>query len=228
MAFISPDDGCLTVVNLFGTETTEGQERLLAVMTDIINGADYPGWISSTLHGGIDKRGTANYIQWRSLADLEARYAGEKFRHETIPLFNEISTSIRLLKSEVVFAQRQPELDAVEITPARDDYTVIIVMEADPENQKTLVDALAQPDEWILTVPGYRSHSILRGIDGTFVINYAQWESKQLYDAFHELPEEKRPADVRRARVQARSVLKSRDANSYRVVHTRSADNADK
>jgi heme-degrading monooxygenase HmoA len=224
VAFISPDDGYLTVVNLFGTDTADGQERLLAVMTEIIDNADYPGWISSTLHGGVDRLGTANYIQWRSIADLEARYAGEKFRHETIPLFNEISTSIRLLKGEVVFAQRQPELGAIEISPGRDDYTVIIVMEVDPENQKTLVDSLAQPDEWILTVPGYRSHSILRGIDGTFVLNYAQWESKKRYDTFHEMPEGERPADVRRARAQARSVLKSRDANSYHVVHTRSAE----
>jgi heme-degrading monooxygenase HmoA len=223
MAFISPDDGYLTVLNLFGTGTPEGQERLLEVMTDIINGADYDGWISSTLHGGIDRLGTANYIQWRSAEDLENRYAGEKFRHETIPLFNEISTSIRLLKSEVVFAQRQPDLDAIELTPARGDYTVIIVMGVEPENQKTLVDALAQPDEWVKTVPGYRSHSILRGTDGTFVVNYAQWDSKELYDAFHELPESERPADVRRSRDQARSVLTSRDANSYRVVHTRSA-----
>jgi heme-degrading monooxygenase HmoA len=223
MAFISPDDGYLTVLNLFGTETLEGQERLIEVMTGIINGADYPGWVSSTLHAGQDKPGTANYIQWRSLADLEARYAGEKFRHETIPLFNEISTSIRLLKSEVVYGQRQPELAATEISTDSGDYTVIIVMEVDPQDQPTLTEAMALPDEWILTVPGYRSHSILRGIDGTFVVNYAQWESKKLYDAFHELPEDERPADVRQARARARSVLKSRDANTYRVVHTRSA-----
>ena len=223
MAFISPEDGYLTVLNLFGTDTPEGQERLLEVMTGIINGADYEGWISSTLHGGIDELGTANYIQWRSLEDLENRYAGEKFRHETIPLFNEISTSIRLLKSEVIFAQREPGVDVVEITPERDDYTVIIVMGVEPADQKTLVDALAQPDEWVKTVPGYRSHSILRGTDGTFVVNYAQWDSKKLYDAFHELPENERPADVRRARERARSVLTSREANSYRVVHTRSA-----
>ncbi|HXL93895.1 MAG TPA: hypothetical protein VN969_33595 [Streptosporangiaceae bacterium] len=223
MAFISPDDGYLTVLNLFGTETIEGQERLIEVMTGIINGADYPGWVSSTLHAGHDKFGTANYIQWRSIADLEARYAGEKFRHETVPLFNEISTSIRLLKSEVVYAQRQPELAGTEISTDRDDYTVIIVMEVDPQDQPTLTEAMVLPDEWILTVPGYRSHSILRGIDGTFVVNYAQWESKKLYDAFHELPEDERPADVCQARARARSVLKSRDANTYRVVHTRSA-----
>jgi heme-degrading monooxygenase HmoA len=223
MAFISPEDGYLTVLNLFETDSPDGQARLLDVMRDIIDTADYPGWISSTLHGGQDKLGTANYIQWRSVEDLEARYAGGKFRHETIPLFNEISTSIRLLKTEVVFGQRHPSLESVEISPARTDYTVIVVMDTTSENQAELVRAMTRPDEWVKTVPGYRSHSILRGIDGTFVVNYAQWDSKKLYDAFHHLPEEKRPADIQKLRARARSLVTARSANTYQVVHTRSA-----
>jgi heme-degrading monooxygenase HmoA len=223
MAFISPDDGYLTVLNLFETDSSDGQLRLLDVMREIIDSADYPGWISSTLHGGQDKHGTANYIQWRSLEDLEARYAGEGFRHETIPLFNELATSIRLLKTEVVFGQRHPSLESVEMSPACADYTVIVVLETVPENQPELVRTLAQRDEWVTSVPGYRSHSILRGIDGTFVVNYAQWDSKKLYDAFHHLPEEERPADIQKLRATARPLVTARAANTYQVVHTRSA-----
>jgi heme-degrading monooxygenase HmoA len=223
MAFISPADGYLTVLNLFDTDTLEGQERMLDAMREIIDTGDYPGWISSTLHGGLDRPGTANYIQWRSIEDLEARYAGEKFKNHTVPLFNQLATSVKLLKTEVVFAQRHPALRVTEISPLRDDYTVIIVMGVAPENQKALVDALAQPDEWVTTVPGYRSHSILRGIDDTFIVNYAQWESKRHYDIFHNLPEEERPAYVRQARQDARPLLKFRDANTYNVVHMRSA-----
>ncbi len=223
MAFISADDGYLTVLNLFGTDSMDGQQRLLATMRDIIDSADYEGWISSTLLGGEDERGTANYIQWRSLEDLENRYQGNRFRHETVPLFNEISTSIRLLKTEVVFTQRHPSLDAIEITPERDDYTVIIVMGVESADQKELVELFAQVDEWVTTVPGYRSNSILRGLDGTFVVNVAQWASKERYDAFHLLPEQERPADVSAMRARARALLTARDANTYRVVHTRSA-----
>jgi len=225
MALISVDDDYLTVLNLFETDTLAGQERLLEVMREIIDTAAYPGWISSTLHGGEDKLGTANYIQWRSMEDLEERYAGEKFRHETIPLFNEISTSIRLLKTEALFTQRHPSLGGVtEISPSRDDYTIIVVLGVDPENQKELFDTLAQPDEWLMTVPGYRSHSILRGIDGTFIVNYAQWDNREVYDAFHNLPEDERPADVKKGRSRARSLATSRWSNSYRVVHTRARD----
>jgi heme-degrading monooxygenase HmoA len=223
MAFISDSDGLLTVLNLFGTDTMAGQQRLLATMREIIDTADFDGWISSTLFGGVDERGTANYIQWRSEQHLENRYEGRKFRHETVPLFNELATSIRLLKTEVVCTRRHPSLPAIEITPARDDYTVIVVMGVEPENQKELVELFAESDEWLTTVPGYRSNSILRGLDQTFVVNLAQWDSKETYDAFHHLPEGERPADVRRMRQRAGALLTAREANTYRVVHTRSA-----
>ncbi|CAA9440656.1 MAG: hypothetical protein AVDCRST_MAG66-3986 [uncultured Pseudonocardia sp.] len=223
MAFISTDDRLLTVLNLFGTDTAEGQERLLRVMRGIIDSADYPGWVSSTLHGGVDAPGTANYIQWRSREDLEARYGGETFRHRTVPEFDELASWIRLIPAEVVFSQRHPSLDAVEITPERGDHTVIIVMGVEPENQKLLLDELAQPDEWVVTRPGYRSHSVLRSTDGTSVVTYAQWESKEHYDTFHDLPEHHRPADVRERRARARALVTSREANAYTCVHTRSA-----
>jgi len=225
MAFISADDGRLTVLNLFGAETKAAQERLLVTMRDIIDSADFAGWISSTLFGGEDRPGTANYIQWRSVEDLQNRYHGEKFKHEIVPLFNELATSTRLLQTEVVFT-RHPALDAVEITPARDDYTVIAVMGVDPADQQELVELFTQHDEWLPTVPGYRSNSILRGLDGTFVVNFAQWDSKETYDRFHTLPEDDRPAEVQKMRDRARSLLTSHDYNTYRAVHTRSADAA--
>jgi heme-degrading monooxygenase HmoA len=224
MPFISPDDGCLTVFNIFETETRDGQERVLDEMRDIIDNANHAGWISSTLHAGVEAPGTLNYIQWRSLADLAARYSGEKFKNKTAPLFNALSTSVKLLKTEAVFAQRHPSLDGVtEISPQRDDYTVAFILGVEPANQPTLVDILAKPDEWLTGVPGYRSHTYLRSIDGTSVVNYAQWDSKESYDAFHTLAEDQRPVDVQKARVRARSLATSRSANTYRVVHTRSA-----
>ncbi|MER5208669.1 antibiotic biosynthesis monooxygenase [Streptomyces sp. NPDC002825] len=225
MPLISPDDGYLTVFNLFETKTWEGQERVVDEMKDIVDNATYPGWISSTVHAGVDTPGTLNYIQWRDLAALEARYSGDRFKNKTVPLFNELATSVRLLKTEVEFTQHHPGLgESIEISPKRDDYAVFILLSVEPENQKELLDTLAKPDEWLKTVPGYRSHTYYRGLDGRFVANYAQWESKELYDAFHTLPEEERPADVREGRVRARSLATNRWANSFRAVHSRSAE----
>jgi heme-degrading monooxygenase HmoA len=224
MPFISPDDGYLTVFNMFETTTSDGQEQVLDAMRDIIDTATYPGWISSTLHAAQDQPGTGNYIQWRSLADLEARYAGEKFRSKTVPLFHQLATSVRLLKTELVHTQRHPLLGgSTEISPDRDDHTVIIIMDTRPDDQKELLETLAQPEEWLYDVPGYRSHSYFRDIEGARIVNYAQWDSRAAYDVFHHLPEEQRPAGVRQARLRARTLVTARSANTYRVVHTRSA-----
>ncbi|MEU1185865.1 antibiotic biosynthesis monooxygenase [Streptomyces sp. NPDC005820] len=225
MPLIKPDDGYLTLFNLFETATTEGQDRVVDEMKKIVDNATYPGWISSTVHAGVDTPGTLNFIQWRDLAALEARYAGEKFKTKTVPLFNQLATSARLLKTELEFTQHHPDLgDSIEVSPKRDDYTVFVLLNVEPENQKELLDTLAKPDEWLKTVPGYRSHTYFRGIDGTFIANYAQWDSKELYDAFHTLPEEQRPADVREGRLRARNLATGRFANSFRAVHTRSAE----
>ncbi|MEE4496349.1 antibiotic biosynthesis monooxygenase family protein [Streptomyces sp. BE230] len=224
MPLISPDDGYLTVFNLFETDTVPLQDDVLDAMRDIIDNADYPGWISSTLHAGVDEPGTVNYIQWRSAADLQARYEGQKFQQKTVPLFHKLARTVRLLKTELAFTQHHPLLGGdIEISPERDDYAVLIVFDTKPEDQRELLDTLAKPDEWITTVPGYRSHTYFRGVDGTSVVNYAQWDSKELYDAFHALPEEERPADIRDGRNRARSLVTNRQANTYRVTHSRSA-----
>ncbi|QFZ21444.1 antibiotic biosynthesis monooxygenase family protein [Saccharothrix syringae] len=227
MAYISPEDGYLTVFNLFDTDSATKQDRLVDAMRDIVDNAAYPGWVSSTVHAGVDRFGTANYVQWRSLEELEARYAGQSFRSETIPEFRALSTSVNLVRTEVVACQAHPDLVLpVEIGPHRDDHVVIIVFGVDPGHQAELVDVLATPDEWVKSVPGYRAHTILRGIDGTTVVNYAQWDSKETYDAFHTMPEEQRPADVQALRRRGRGLVKSRWANAFRPVHTRSAAGA--
>ncbi|WP_328718546.1 antibiotic biosynthesis monooxygenase [Streptomyces sp. NBC_00247] len=224
MPLITPDDHYLTLFNVFETETPELQDEVLEAMRDIVDNADYPGWISSTLHAGVDSPGTANFIQWRSAADLQARYEGQKFQQKTVPLFHKLSRTVRQLKTELAFSQHHPALRGpIEFSPDRDDHTVLIVLDTRPEDQRELLDTLAVPDEWIKTVPGYRSHTYFRGLDGTFVVNYAQWESKEHYDAFHTLPEEQRPADVRAGRDRARALVTGRQANAYRVTRSRSA-----
>lgn len=141
-----------------------------------------------------------------------------------MPEFHRLATTVQLIQTEAVFAQRHTSLgDAAEISTERDDYTVIFVLRCEPENQKALVDALAKPDDWLLTVPGYRSHTYFRALDGTALVNYAQWDSKETYDAFHTLPDEQRPLEVQKGRVRARSLATSRWANTFRVWHSRSA-----
>ncbi|MEU6731739.1 antibiotic biosynthesis monooxygenase [Streptomyces physcomitrii] len=227
MPKISTEDGYLTVLNLFTADAPEKQEKLLGEMRKIVDAATYEGWISSTVHAGVDQPGTANFIQWRSGEDLEKRYAGEEFKHRTLPVFGEMTTSIRLLQNDIVYTQRAPELNGVtEISPDRDDHTVITVFGVEKENQDALVEALSQ--DHFLKVDGYRSHSVLkgraaRGLEGSFVVAYSQWASKEAYDAFNSQPEGERSAERKEAEATVRSLITSVDSNTYRVVHTRSA-----
>jgi heme-degrading monooxygenase HmoA len=235
MPIISPDSGYLTVLNLFSTDTPDRQDQLVAEMRRIVDSAAYPGWISSTVHSGQDKMGTANFIQWRGREDLEARYAGEEFKHRTVPLFTDITTSVKLLQNEVAFTQHHSSVgDQTEIVPERSDYTVIEIFGVQPKDQDDLVNALGEGQRWLLDVPGYRSHTVLRGMraqdgreplnmDRAFAVVYSQWADKQSYDTFRTLP----PNQQSEARNQSQRLLDSlittREWNSYRVVHTRSA-----
>lgn len=229
MPVISPEDRYLTVLNLFTTDTPGKQDQLLGAMREIVDAAAYPGWISSTVHSGQDKRGTANFIQWRSKHDLEIRYAGDEFRHRTVPLFSEITTSIRLLQNEVIFTQRRPSAgEATVIGPERDDYTVIELFGTAQENLNDLVDILGPSQEWLLETPGYRSHTVLRGVgsmyfEGPFAVSYSQWDSKKSFDDFRAVPAAEQPAERQKTQARLDSITTFCDWNSYRVVHTRSA-----
>ncbi|MFF8280735.1 antibiotic biosynthesis monooxygenase family protein [Streptomyces lateritius] len=228
MPKIAADGQHLTVLNLFSTDAPEKQVKLLAAMREIVDSAAYEGWISSTVHAGQDKPGTANFIQWRSTEDLEVRYAGEEFKHRTLPLFGEITTSIRLLQNEIAFTQAKPELGGTEISPDRDDYTAIELFGVAEADQEDLIDALGTSQEWLVDVPGYRTHTVLRGlrargIEGKFVVSYSQWDSKEAYDAFRGAPEAHRSPERQKVDARVAALSTWQDENTYRVVHTRAA-----
>ncbi|MFJ9821225.1 antibiotic biosynthesis monooxygenase [Streptomyces sp. NPDC101151] len=241
MPFINPEDGYLTVINLFKTDALERVDRLVTEMRSIVDTADFPGWISSTVHRGQEKPGTANFIQWRGKQDLESRYSADEFKHHTIPVFKEITTFVRLMQTEVELGQRHPSLGGVtEISPDRDDYTAIEILGVRPSDQSDLIAVLGAAHDWLVDVPGYRSQSVMRGIrsrnlEGTggelktvgtendFVVVYSQWDGKESYDAFRALAGDEQPAARRKSRDRRDSLTTAADRNTYRAVHTRSA-----
>jgi heme-degrading monooxygenase HmoA len=242
MPFISTENGYLTVINLFKTDVPANKDRLVEEMRQVVNTASFPGWISSTVHRGEDNLGTLNFIQWRGAQDLEARYSGDTFKHRTVPVFLQITTYARLLQTEVVLSQRHPALGEVtEISPERDDYTVVEILDVSPDNQSRLIDTVGSAQEWLVDTPGYRSQSVLRGVrargpagdtegslkalgaDNSFIVVYSQWDSKQSFDAFRLTPEDKRPSARRKMEDMRYALTISSDWNSYRVAHSRSA-----
>ena len=241
MPFINPENGYLTVLNLFRTDTWARVDTLVKEMKAIVDTAAFPGWISSTVHRGEHAPGTLNFIQWRDMQDLESRYNDSEFKHHTVPVFREITNYVRLMQTEVESSLRHPGLgDVTEVSPDRDDYTVVEILGVNPAEQGALVGTLGAAHSWLVDVPGYRSQSVLRGIrsrnleggagtlatvgtDNDFVVVYSQWDGKDAYDTFRTQAEADWSSARRAFQDKRNSLTTSADWNGYRAVHTRSA-----
>ncbi|HEY2595300.1 MAG TPA: antibiotic biosynthesis monooxygenase family protein [Chloroflexota bacterium] len=67
-----------------------------------------------------------------------------------------------------------------------DELLVVLVnvFTCTPENQQRLVEAWQQgTDEVMRYLPGFISANIHRSLDGTRVVNYAQWRSREDFQA---------------------------------------------
>ena len=68
--------------------------------------------------------------------------------------------------------------------------TLINVFTVGPDNQQRLADILIEAtDKAMKYVPGFVSASIHRSFDGTKVVNYAQWRSREDFEAMMHNPE---------------------------------------
>ena len=75
------------------------------------------------------------------------------------------------------------------IQKGRNLLTLVNVFSVRPENQQKLVDMLVEAtDRTMKKLPGFISASIHRSLDGTRVVNYAQWRSKTDFDAMRQNP----------------------------------------
>ncbi|MEU3524170.1 antibiotic biosynthesis monooxygenase [Streptomyces sp. NPDC038707] len=225
MVVLDPDR-CQAVALTWLTLTEDdwtGQEKLLGILGRSDAPAP-PGRLSAALHAAHTRPGVVSLTQWRTAADLRAHHTGEAYQRELLQLGG-LAAGHRLLAAELVSVQRAPSVTgAVDIVPERDDWTSIAVQWVAPGDQDALVAELTRPrEEWVHLLPGYRSHSVLRGLDGTFVVNYAQWESEEAYWAFHRVPEQRWPADVRASRDRARKLTTTWEYNTFRVVRPHSA-----
>jgi quinol monooxygenase YgiN len=72
----------------------------------------------------------------------------------------------------------------VTIAKDNDVVTLINVFTVDPLEQQRLVDVLADATQAVMRKqPGFVSANIHRSFDGTRVTNYAQWRSREAFEA---------------------------------------------
>jgi quinol monooxygenase YgiN len=75
------------------------------------------------------------------------------------------------------------------ISTSNDVVTLVNIFTVAPERQQELIDLLtAATEEVMRTLPGYISANIHRSLDGTRVVNYAQWRSRADFEAMLKNP----------------------------------------
>jgi heme-degrading monooxygenase HmoA len=101
----------------------------------------------------------------------------------------------------------------VNLIPAQDQGVfVLIVLTVRPGQQQALIDTIRAAGD-PATVPGLRSISLLRSLDGTQVINHMHWASRQAYEeASARLPV------IRDTRAGVQRLIEHAAANVYEAV----------
>ena len=76
------------------------------------------------------------------------------------------------------------------ISTQQDVVTLINVFTVAPENQQRLLDLLVEATESVMNrLPGFVSANLHTSLDGTKVTNYAQWRSREDFEAMLQNPE---------------------------------------
>ncbi|HZR75945.1 antibiotic biosynthesis monooxygenase family protein [Bradyrhizobium sp.] len=70
--------------------------------------------------------------------------------------------------------------------------TQITIIEAEPDKQAEALSLMAERARFMQSQPGFISISLHRSLDGRRVVNYIQWESRDLLRAAHQSPEFRR------------------------------------
>src|SRR5437763_12337869 len=67
--------------------------------------------------------------------------------------------------------------------------TQITMIEAEPEKQAEALSLMAERARFMQRQPGFISISLHRSLDGRRIVNYVQWQSRDLLRAAHQSPE---------------------------------------
>jgi heme-degrading monooxygenase HmoA len=68
--------------------------------------------------------------------------------------------------------------------------TLVNVFTVAPEDQQDLIERWQRATEEVIRhLPGFLSANVHRSVDGTKVVNYAQWETFEAFDAMRRNPD---------------------------------------
>jgi quinol monooxygenase YgiN len=113
------------------------------------------------------------------------------------------------------------------VVSKENNYAVVIIrFDVEPETHQQLVNAAIDNTERIMKIkPGFVSASFHKSIDDRYVLNYAQWKSREIYQdsITHMTSEEENILEKNRATID--KLAKDIDLNIYELESTSSKNN---
>jgi quinol monooxygenase YgiN len=67
--------------------------------------------------------------------------------------------------------------------------TQITVVESEPEKQAEALSLMAERARFMARQPGFVSISLHRSLDGRRIVNYVQWQNRELLQQAHQSPD---------------------------------------
>src|SRR5438132_11520571 len=90
--------------------------------------------------------------------------------------------------------------------------TQLTVIEAEPEKQQQALSLMAERARFMARQPGFVSISLHRSLDGRRIVNYVQWQNRELLQSAHNAP------DFRKAWRQFDDLTDQIDPHLYEVA----------
>jgi len=76
-----------------------------------------------------------------------------------------------------------------QIQTRQQPVTQITIIESEPGRQNEALSLMAERAQFMARQPGFISISLHRSLDGRRIVNYVQWQNRDLLHAAHQSPE---------------------------------------
>src|SRR5438093_6432693 len=100
-----------------------------------------------------------------------------------------------------------------QIQANKQPVTQITIVEAEPDHQAEALAVMTERARFMARQPGFISVSLHRSVDGRRIVNYIQWQNRELLHSAHRSPE------FRKEWSQFDQLAEEIDPHLYEVVH---------
>ena len=90
-------------------------------------------------------------------------------------------------KVTVQFNEMRPSMPQIQTN--KQPLTQITIVESEPEKQAEALRVMTERARFMARQPGFVSISLHRSLDGRRIVNYVQWENRDLLRSAHQSPE---------------------------------------